>query len=170
MPSRQIRGGGADDGIAEATRALTRLDPLYRKEAVQAMRDAATDVQRKAQGRIGSGGGRYPQRRGMIGRSSTSTGAGVKLRASRYPWALGAEFGEAVAHVYGRARPQASFARRTMPPPKPATSRDMARNSGGYMIQPAIRSRLPHWNREASRQMQALIAKALRQSGVPRGR
>lgn len=106
----------------------------------------------------------------MIGRSSTSTGAGVKLRAQRYPWALGAEFGETIAHVYGRARPQSSFASRTMPPLKPATSRDMARNTGGYMIQPAIRARLPHWNREASRQMQALIAKALRSAGVPRGR
>lgn len=168
--ARQIGGGVEVEGLAESIRALKRLDPLYRKEAVQVMRDAATDVQKVAQGNIGAGGGRYPQRRGMIGRSSTGAGAGVKLRASRYPWALGAEFGEKVAHVYGRPRSQSGFRRRTMPPHRPATSRDLAVNRGGWMIQPAIRSRLPHWNREAARQLQELITKALRSAGVPRGR
>lgn len=134
------------------------------------MRDAAKDVQKVAQGNIGAGGGRYPERRGMIGRSATGTGAGVKLRASRYPWALGAEFGEKVAHVYGRPRRQSGFRQRTMAPFRPATSTNLATNRGGYMIQPAIRARLPHWNREAARAINAIIKRALRAAGVPRGR
>lgn len=40
MPVRQVRGGVEVDGLSESIRALKRLDPLYRKEAVQVMRDA----------------------------------------------------------------------------------------------------------------------------------
>ena len=167
--ARQIRGGVEVEGLAESIRALKRLDPLYRREAVDVMRDAAKDVQAVAQGSLGAGGGRYPKRRGMIGRSATGAGAGVKLRASRYPWALGAEFGEKTAHVYGRPRSQSSFRARTMAPFKPGGG-NLATNRGGYLIQPAIRSRLPHWNREAARRLNEIIGRALRAAGVPRGR
>ena len=167
--ARRIGGGVEVDGLAESIRALKRLDPQYRREAVDVMRDAAKDVQKVAQGNLGAGGGRYPKRRGMIGRSATGTGAGVKLKARRYPWALGAEFGEKTAHVYGRPVRQSAMRSRTMATFNPGGG-NLATNTGGYLIQPAIRSRLPHWNREAARRINEIIKRALRAAGVPRGR
>ncbi len=163
----QKRGGIEVDGLAEAVAALGKLDKQYRKEAVQIFRDAAIDVQKRSQANIGKVG-RYPNRKGMIGRSATGTGAGVKLRAVKYPWALGAEYGEVSAHVYGRPDAQRDFKRRTFGVFKPPTSSDMAKNTGGYMIQPVIRARLPHIAEQVSDDMTALIDRAMRKAGVPR--
>lgn len=169
----QKRGGIEVDGLAESLRALKRLDGEYRKEAVQIFRDVATDVQKKSQSRIGKVG-RYPTKTGMIGRSATGTGSGVKLRASAFPWAYSAEYGEAVANIpqsnHGTKKyPQHAFKRRTMGVFKPPTSSDMWTNTGGYMIQPTIRARMPWIQKKASTDMQELIVKALRSAGVPRG-
>ena len=170
MASRQIRGGLEVDGLSASIRWLGRVDKAAAKEAKEALRDAAKDIQGAAQARIGSGlGARYPQRTGMIGRSTTNTGAGVKLRASRYPWALGAEFGEIVAHVYGRKVGQSRFKRRTMAPHRPMTSPDMRTNTGGYMIQPAIRARLPHWEKEVPRRLNIIFARNMGKASA-RGR
>ena len=163
----QKRGGLEIDGLAESIRALKRLDPAYRKEAVQIMRDVATDVQRRSQSKIGSVG-RYPKRKGMIGRSATGAGAAVKLRASKYPWAYAAEYGEVVASVYGNQVAQARFKRRTFGVFNPPTSDDMGKNTGGYMIQPTIRARLPWIMDESSTKMTKLVDKAMRKAGVPR--
>jgi len=164
----QKRGGIEVDGLAEAINALGKLDKQYKKEAVQVFRDAAKDVQGRAQANIGKVG-RYPEKKGMIGRSATSTGAGVKLRASKYPWAYGAEYGETMASVFGRPSAQSGFKRRTFGHFKPPTSSDMFKNRGGYMIQPVLRARLPHISVKASDDMTKLIDRQLRQSGVPRG-
>ena len=167
-PTTQNRGGVEVDGLAESIRALGKLDGEYKKEAVAVFREAATDVQKRAQARIGAVG-RYPTQRGMIGRSATSTGAGVKLRASKYPWAYGAEFGEVVADVYGNPVGQTRFRRRTMGVFKPPTSSDMFVNTGGYMVQPVLRARLPKIEEQVSEDLTKLIDRAMRQAGVPRG-
>lgn len=164
----QKRGGLEIDGLAESIRALKKLDPGYRKEAVQIMRDVATDVQHRAQAKIGTVG-RYPKRKGIIGRSATGAGAAVKLRASKYPWAYGAEYGEVIATVFDNNIPQRRFRRRTFGTFKPPTSSDMFKNTGGYMIQPVIRARLPWIEKTASEDMTRLIDKAMRRAGVPRG-
>lgn len=156
------------DGLTEAMKALGRLDKEYRREAVDIFRDVAKDVQSRAQSSIGNAGS-YPRKKGMIGRSATSKGAALKLRASKYPWAYGAEYGEIVAHVYGRPVGQSRMKRRTMGRHKPPTSSDLFKNTGGYMIQPAIRKRGPHIIREVDTRMVALIDKAMRKAGVPRG-
>ena len=166
-PTTQKRGGIEVDGLAESIKALGRLDGEYKKEAVEVFRDAAKDVQRRAQANIGAVG-RYPGRKGIVGRSATSTGAGVKLRASKYPWAYGAEFGEVVADVYGNPVGQSRFKRRTMGEFKPPTSSDMFTNTGGYMIQPVLRARLPKIEEQVADALTKLIDKALRDAGVPR--
>jgi len=164
----QKRGGLEVDGLTEAINALGKLDKQYKKEAIQVFREAATDIQHRSQSKIGRVG-RYPQKKGMIGRSATSTGAAVKLRASKYPWAYGAEYGEVIASVYGRPDAQSDFKRRTFGVFKPPTSTDMFKNRGGYMIQPTLRARLPKVLDKASKDMTKLIDKQLRRSGVPRG-
>ena len=168
MAATQKRGGVEVDGLAESIRALNKLNGEYKKEAVGVFREAATDVQKRSQKAIGKVG-RYPTRKGIIGRSATSTGAGVKLRASKYPWAYGAEFGEVVADVYGNPVGQRRLKRRTFGEFKPPTSSDMFANTGGYMIQPVLRARLPHIEKQVSEDLTALIDKAMRQAGVPRG-
>jgi hypothetical protein len=170
VATSQKRGGVEVEGLAETVKALGKLDPLYRKEAVETFRDAAKDVQKRAKARGVPAGYRGPKPR--IGRSATRTGAGVKLRTSARSGvpAYAAEFGEVVATVYARRVGQYRFKQRTAPAFKPPTSSDMMRNTGGYMIQPVIRARLPHWEREVAERISALIDKALRQAGVPRGR
>lgn len=170
MPVSTKRGGLEIDGLSEAIKALGKLDGDYKREAVQVLREVATDVQNRAQRRIGNSPGyRMGRQKGMIGRSATSTGAGIKLRASKYPWAYAAEYGENVAAVFGRNAPQRIFKRRTAAKFKPPTSGDMAKNTGGYMIQPTIRKRFPHIIKQLDDDLTKLIDRAMRKAGVPDG-
>jgi len=169
MASTSVKYGGIQiDGLDETIRALGRLDKEYKKEAVAIYREVAKDIQARSQTKIGRVG-RYPNKRGMIGRSATAKGAGVKLRASKYPWAYGAEYGEVVASVFGRSDAQSDFKRRTFGMFKPPTSPDMFQNRGGYMIQPTIRARKKFIYEKSSKDMTKLIDKAMRRAGVPRG-
>jgi len=170
----QKRGGLEVDGLAEWITALKKVDKKYHKEAVQVFRDAATDIQKRAQLSIGRVG-RYPNGKGMIGRSATSTGAGVKLRAAKYPWADPAEMGDGVGTIpqydgpgkgHSEGRAQHSFKRRTFGQLRQPTSPDMMKNRGGYMIQPAIRARLPKWEKEAGERLLEITGRAMRSQGV----
>ena len=170
MPVSTKRGGLEVDGLAQSIRALGKVDPLLKREAVQVFRDTSKVVQAKAQASIGRHPSyRLPRNRGMIGRSATSTGAGIKLRAAKSPWAYAAEFGERVANVFGPRVSQARFTRRTAAPYKPPTSKDMRKNTGGYLIQPAIRKRMPHIEKELADGLTLVFDKALRKAGVPDG-
>ena len=162
MATRQKRGGVEVDGLTEAINALGKIDKQLKREAVDVMRDAAKQVQKIAQARIGGGGYRGPTNKGMIGRSATSTGAGVKLRAKKYPWALKMEYGEKTAHVYGHPTRQIRFRSRTAGPFKPPTSTDLFKNRGGYAIQPAIRKSGPRITREAQERLFRLFRKHLK--------
>jgi len=166
MAVRKIGGGVSVDGLAETIRALGKINPKLKAEAVDILRDGAKMVQAQAQGRIGAGGYRMRRNRGMIGRSATSTGAGIKLRASKYPWAYAAEYGEVVAHVYGRPVGQSRFKSRTAPRFKPPTSPDLSKNKGGYLIQPSIRKLLPVLREDAGERITALVTRTMRQQGV----
>ncbi len=162
MAVKTKRGGVEVDGLAEAIKALGAIDKRLKAEAVDVMRDAAKQVQKIAQSNIGKGQYRGPTNKGMIGRSATATGAGVKLRARRSPWALKAEYGEKVAHVYGHPTGQARFKARTANRFSPPTSDNMFKNKGGYMIQPAIRKSGPRIIREAESRLFKLFKKHLR--------
>ena len=163
-------GGLQVDGLEDAIKALKKLGPQYRKEAVNVIRDVTKDIQKRSQNRIGNHPNyRLKTNRSMIGRSATGKGGGVKLRASKYPWAYAGEYGEHVASVFGRNRRQSSFRRRTAAPYKPPTTTDMSKNKGGYWIQPTIRKRFPHIMREFDTEFVKLIDKAMRTAGVPRG-
>jgi hypothetical protein len=159
-------GGIQVDGLNETIRALGKVDKRLKAEAVDTMRDGAKRVQADAQSRIGAGGYRMKRNRGMIGRSATSTGAGIKLRASKYPWAYSAEYGEAGASVWGRGYPQRLYDQRTAAPLNLPTSSDMSQNTGGYMIQPAIRKHLPALRLEAGRAITKLVTRSMKSSGV----
>jgi len=162
MPTTTKGGGIQVDGLAETIRALGKINPALKAEAVDTLRDGAKKVQKAAQGNIGAGGYRLGRQKGMIGRSATSTGAGLKLRASKYPWAYAAEYGEVVAHVYGRSVPQSRFKARTAGQFKPPTSTDMGKNKGGYMIQPAIRLWMPFLRKDAGERITKLVTKAVK--------
>ena len=156
------RGGVEVDGLAEAINALGKIDKALKREAVDVMRDAAKEVQKIAQGNIGKGLYRGPTQKGMIGRSATSTGAGVKLRAVKFPWALKAEYGEKTGHVHGHPTRQVRFDRRTANPFNPPTSTNLFKNRGGYLIQPAIRKAGPRITRDAQSKLFKLFKKHLR--------
>jgi len=165
-------GGLKIDGLTESIKALRKLDPKYRPEAIGIIRDIAKDLQKRSQRRIGNHPQyRLPKNKGMIGRSATATGGGLKLRASKYPWAYAGEYGEVVASVFGRPVGQDTrFKRRTAAPFKPPSAGgDLSKNKGGYWIQPTIRKRFPHMMRQFDTEFIKLIDKAMRQSGVPRG-
>ena len=171
-----FKGSGVKvDGLTETVKALGKVEKTYQKEAVQVFREAAADVQKRAQGNIGKVG-RYPAKRGMIGRSATAKGAGVALNANRYPWALGAEYGEVVSNVPQHGDQwqtmelgQSQFKRRTMGVFKPPTTTDMFKNTGGYMVQPVLRARLPKIEIDVATRINVIMNKALRQAGVPGG-
>lgn len=177
MANADFKGTGVKvDGLAESIKALAKVDKKYRKEAVEVFRDAAKSVQQESQKAIGRVG-RYPKRRGMIGRSATGKGAGVTLNANKYPWALGAEYGEQVANVPRKYRggrggtqewPQTALKRRTFGIWRPPTSVDMFVNRGGYMIQPVLRRRLPAIENDVATKLNVITNKALRSAGVPR--
>jgi len=166
MPTRKIGGGIQVDGLAETIRALGKVDSKLKAEAIDVLRDGAKQVQKVAQSNIGAGGYRLGKQRGMIGRSATSTGAGLKLRASKYPWAYAAEYGEVVAHVFGKPVGQFRFKSRTAAEFKPPTSSDMSKNKGGYMIQPAIRKMLPVLREEAGERITALVVRSMKSQGA----
>ena len=155
------------DSLNDSIKGLAKLNKVYKKAAVGILREAATDMQKRSQSRIGNHPAyRGPKNKGMIGRSATSTGAGLKLRASKYPWALKGEYGERVTHVYGRPRRQQNQKRRTAAPHKPPTSDSLADNQGGYWIQPTIRKRLPHVQKQILDDFDALFAAVMRRQGV----
>lgn len=163
MARTSVRGGGVQvEGLAEAINALGRIQPQLRKEAVGVMRDATKAVQVEAQGNIGKGRYRMRTNKGMIGRSTSARGGGVKLRASKYPWAYAAEFGDRVWHVYDRPMREARFRRLVANPHSPPTSTDLFKNRGGWMIQPAIRKLGPKVTEQASKDLYRLFARHLR--------
>ena len=159
----KVRGGGVTvDGLSESIKALGAIDKRLEAEAKDAMRDGVKLIQKAAQSRGAPAGYRGPSAaKGWIGRSTTRAGAGVKLRARAFPWALKAEYGEKTGHVYGHPTRQFTFARRTSAPFKPPTSTDLFKNRGGYMIQPAIRELGPRVTRDASIKLAFLFKKHL---------
>lgn len=168
----QVKGTGLQvDGLREAINALGKIDKEAKAEAVDIMRDASKDVQAVAQSNIGKGQYRGPQQRGMVGRSATSAGAATKLRASKYPWALKAEYGETWSNIPQnrggrggtRIKSQSSFrsrhANRFSPPTNPS---NLLNSKGGYVILAAIRKRGPHVIQEANNRMFKLIDRTLK--------
>ena len=170
------RGTGIQvDGLDESLKALGRLDKAYRKEAIDAMKVGAKDVARRARKNLNRVG-RYPRASsaGSIAFSANAKGAGNKLRAASRPWLLGAEYGEVVAQVAQFDNPsipvaQSKFKRRTFGRWRPPTSTDLAKNRGGYMIQPVIAQQLPKIDRQIRRDFQKLTSRTFRKAGV-RGR
>ncbi len=150
------------DDLTKSINALKKISPELRAEAIDTMRDGAKLVQRQSQVRIGNHPGYgMPSNSGMIGRSVTSKGAGVKLRRSKYPWAGAGEFGAVYARVYGAWRFEAKFKRSIYAPHKPPTSSDLFKNKGGYWIQPTIRKTGRQITRDAQKRILALFERNL---------
>jgi len=168
-----ITKGGLDArGLDQAIRGLVRANPRFKPEAIKVMRKGAKKMQAVARGRIGSGGNRLKTNKRMIGRYSTPTGAGIDLRASTYPWALQAEFGERWANIPinlgtgtrggTRVKRQSQFKRRTAPRLRQPTSPNLLLNKGGYMVQPTIRLMTPKLIDDAGKEIMKLITKELK--------
>jgi len=167
-----ITTGGLDArGLDEAIRGLIRANPKLQPEAVDIMRDGVKKMEKAAKARIGAGGYRMKKNRTMIGRFTTNTGAGIELRASKYPWALQAEFGERWANIPinrgagrrggTRFKPQSSYGKPTAAKLKQPTSADPIKNKGGYMIQPVLRIMTPKLMKEASKRILKLIDRSV---------
>jgi len=167
VANARVRGGGVEiEGLEESVKALRKLGPKYQREADVIFTDVAKDILRVAKGVGKPAGYRGPQPK--IGRSGNK----VMLRSSPSSGvpAFAAEFGEVVADVYGRRIGQTRFKRRTAPRYKPPTSGDARKNKGGYIIQPTVRRRLPHWDKEVEGRVSELINRGMKQAGVRRGR
>ena len=166
-PTRTFGGGVQVEGLRETLAALKRVDREFGKEANKHFRTAAIDIKNHARRRA-PGGSRMGLSRRVFGHRG-SGGAAVVLKATLDPRANAAEFGEDVAHVPRRGKANAGYAvpvdqatmrRRTARPHRPPTSTDMRKNRGGYMVQPALRVRLPYWDREIAKQLTLLIQRA----------
>jgi len=162
------KGGGLQVvGLDRAVKRLAKVNPKLKAEAIDVMRDAAKLVQKKSQGRIGNHPGySMPSPKGMIGRSATSKGAGVRLRRSKYPWSGGGEYGVVYARVYGTWRRESRFKRSIYAPFKPPTSSDMFKNRGGYWIQPTIRKEGRQITANASKKLMRVFSKELRSTSL----
>lgn len=152
------------DGLSQALRGLTKVDKEAGTAARDLVRAAAKDIQTRAQAKMGRrpGGGSYPRRAGMIGRSASNKGGGISLKGGRYPWAWGAEFGARRAWIYGRGNIQTNLKRRQFPIWRGNQFVIRGRGGPGWIIQPTIRENLDRVLADISEGLEALIAKAVR--------
>jgi hypothetical protein len=157
------------EGLTEAIRALNRANRDLGAEARGVLREAAITVQTAARARMGAGGGNYPHRAGMIGRSASSKGAGVSLKVGRYPWAYGAEFGAKRAWVFGRVMSAGKLRRRQFPVWRGNQFVVRGSSGPGWLIQPAIRDNLPKITQRVADGLDEIFDKAMSSAGVPRG-
>ena len=127
-----------DDDIKAAEAALRAATKDLEAAADKGLRTGAAKVTRDAQSRLRSraGGGTYPRRAAMI--ATTRNPPGVKLVGSRFPWALGAEYGARHAWVFGRKVLATSISRRQFPSYGGNTF--SISGSSGYLVAPAIRA------------------------------
>lgn len=158
------------EGLSEALKAINRFDREKGAAARDVLREGAKIVQADARSRMGAGGGRYPSRVGMIGRSASSRGAAIKLAGKRYPWAWGAEFGARRAWVFGRVTTQNRLRKRTFPVWRGNQFVVRGRGGPGWLIQPAIRANLERVSTLVADGLDEVLDDAMRSAGVPRGR
>jgi len=178
VPTRNKGAVSSVVGLKESINALRKVNPELKREAVDVLRTGAKAIQSSAQSKIGNHPSyRLKTNRGMIGRTATPKGGGVKLRAVKFRWALAAEFGERVAHTpifrgkgrKGDSRPNSvrNFKRRTAAPFKPPDAGgDLLRNRGGYLIQPSIRKLGPQVTNRMTKDLTKVFVKSMKQSGV----
>ncbi len=166
----QTRGTGIKvEGLDETIRALGKFSKEFRGEAVQIFRDEAKVVQLRAKANA-SVHPASPRNKAWIGRSATSKGAGVKLKAFHgRGLGLASEWGMHTWQLWGRRTVQSAMSRRTFKP-WGGTRFDVGGKSGpGYVIQPAIRAHLPGMEKRVADRLSRLLTKALDRAGVRRG-
>lgn len=168
MPSTRLEV----DGLTEAIKALSRFDKETGKEARDLLREGAKTIQKASQRKLSGrpGGGSYPRRKGMIGRSASQKGGGITLRQKKYPWAYAAEFGAKRAWVFGRVTTQAKLRRRQFPVWRGNRFVVRGRSGPGWIIQPAIRENIDKVTRKIADGLFDLLITTLNRAGVPRGR
>lgn len=158
------------DGLTEALRALNRVNKEAGTMARELVREGAktiqTEAQRRARGR--AGGGTYPRRMGMIGRSASTKGGAIKLAGSKYPWAWGAEYGARRAWVFGRVTTQGRLRRRQFPVWRGNQFVVRGASGPGWLIQPAIRAKLERVLTDMADGLSELISRELDRARVPR--
>ena len=160
------------DDLAAAIRALGRFDRDLQAEAKDALRDGAKTIQTAAQKKIPGrpGGGSYPRRKGMVGRSRTAKGAGITLRGKKYGYAWGAEYGAKRAWVYGRVTTQGKLSRRQFPVWRGNQFVVRGKSGPGWIIQPAIRENIDKVTDQIAEDLEAVFAEAMTMAKVPKGR
>lgn len=161
------------EGLDETIKALGKFSKEFRGEAVEIFRDEAKTVQGKAKARAQAHPS-APRNTAWIGRSATSKGAGVKLKASHGKGlGMATEWG---MHKFQyrtwsgsiRRTVQRAMSRRTFRPWK-GNNFKVKGNVPGYVIQPAIRDHLPGMEKRVADRLQRLLTKALDRAGVRRG-
>ena len=112
------------EGLDETVRVLRKVDRELPKRLAKVHRTSAISVREEARGNIGDQP--IPKQKTLVTHFATPRTAGVTLRASRFPWAMGAEFG---------AKQFAQF--------KPWTGNQFTLQFPGYIVQPSIGKLLP---------------------------
>lgn len=140
-----------------ATRDLDRVGE-------DALADGAKTTARKAQKKVRSrpGGGTYPRRAGMI--TFQRRPPAVVVAASRFPWAIGAEWGSRSAWVFGRRVPATSISRRQFPPFRGNTF--SLKGRAGYLVAPVLRRDADGIGKDALEEVLDEYVGELRKRGV----
>lgn len=168
-PSVSRRDSGVRvDGLREALLALNRFDKAVGKEARDLIREETKKIQMKAR-QVDSGSPAEARSKAWIGRRVNSSGAGILLRADRFPRALSTEFGSYTHPVYGRLRPQRYMKRETFEKWSGNALDTTGRTGPGYVILPTIRRMLPQSVEDVSRGLFEILQRELDRAGVPRG-
>ena len=136
------------EGLREASTALRNLDKPLGRAIPKGLREFAKELRTRTERKGNALGGVHGHavKVGGVAHFSRSTGAGIKLRASKSPAILGAEYG---SHQY------AQF------PAWRGNQFTDAKGSGvGYMMHPAMREFLP----EAEKRLYDALLKAINEA------
>lgn len=166
VQKRERAAGVQVDGLREALLALNRYSKEVGKEARDELRDGAKVIQTRARS-IDSGSPAEASRKTWIGRSVTSKGAAITLRASAFPRALSTEFGAKTHTVYGQKRP-VRYMRRGAFTDWRGNRPELERGSDGRVIQRAIRELLPRVTRDIAEGLDRLLERELNRAKVPK--
>lgn len=150
------------EGLTQAIRAMGRLDRDLAKEAKAIIREETKPVVNQARLEAKHAAPAAPSSTTWVGYTVTNQGAGIVLKASKYPRALATEFGAYTAMVgfdKNVKRRQTSLRSRTFRP----------HNPDGYVIQPTIRRMLPAFLDGVTDGLADVVRRTLDAAGVPRG-
>jgi hypothetical protein len=138
--TRSPAGGVGIPGFDKAVKELRSFDPKAAKAVARGLRKASVMVQATARSWMHrQRRPRTPTAARAVGRFANQKGAGITLRARKYPWAVPMEYGGETAFLWGKIRRQKDLRSRQFRPwVGNVKARSPLANDDGYVYQRAI--------------------------------